>query len=72
MDWSKLNRIQLGKYAEYLVKTEFLKHGIDVYSAEVDDKGTDLILRRDSRRYYDIQEVRQGSGHLHILPQRQV
>jgi hypothetical protein len=53
MDWSKLNRIKLGKYAEYLVKTEFLKHGIDVYSAEVDDKGIDPVLRRDSRRYYD-------------------
>jgi hypothetical protein len=55
MDWSKPNRIQLGKYAKYLVKTELLKHRIDVYSAEVDDKGTDTVLRRDSRRYYDVQ-----------------
>ena len=29
--WKHLNGMQLGKYAEYLVKMEFLKHGIDVF-----------------------------------------
>jgi hypothetical protein len=69
MDWSKLNRIRLGKYAEYLVKTELLKHGIDVYSAEVDDKGIDLVLRRDSRQYYDVQvKSARGLGSYIFFP----
>ncbi len=41
-DWGKLNHLQLGRYAEYFVKMEFTRHGFDVYSAEVDDKGIDL------------------------------
>lgn len=38
MNWSELSSLQLGKYAEYLAKMEFMKHGFDVYSSEVDDK----------------------------------
>jgi len=53
--WSKLTRQQLGRYAEYFVKMEFTLHGFDVYSAEVDDKGIDLVIRKDEGRYYDIQ-----------------
>ncbi len=55
MDWSKLNRLQLGKYGEYLAKMEFTKHGFDVYTAEVDDKGIDFVIRNKDNRYYDIQ-----------------
>jgi len=39
ISWSKLNHLQLGKYAEYLVKMEFTRYGFDVYATEVDDKG---------------------------------
>ena len=54
-EWSKLSSQQLGKYAEYLVKMEFTLHGFDVYSAEVDDKRIDLVIRKNRNIYYDIQ-----------------
>ncbi|MEW5993797.1 MAG: DUF4365 domain-containing protein [Candidatus Zixiibacteriota bacterium] len=53
--WSKLNRQQIGKYAEYFAKMEFTKAGFDVYTAEVDDKGIDFVVRRSEAVYYDIQ-----------------
>lgn len=54
-DWSRLNHLQVGQYAEYFVKMEFTLHGFDVYTAEVDDKGIDFIVRRDDESYFDIQ-----------------
>lgn len=55
INWSSLNRLQLGRYAEYLVKMEFTLHGFDVYGSEVDDRGIDLVVRREPSAYYDIQ-----------------
>ncbi len=46
-DWGKLNHMQLGRYAEYFVKMEFTRHGFDVYTAEVDDKGIDFVVRKE-------------------------
>src|SRR5215218_4529663 len=61
-DWGKLNHLQLGRYAEYLVKMEFTRHGFDVYTAEVDDKGIDFVIRKERSSgtdiefvYYDVQ-----------------
>ena len=54
-EWSLLSKQQLGRYAEYLVKMELTLHGLDVYTAEVDDKGIDFIVRKDNQHYYDIQ-----------------
>ena len=62
-DWGRLNRMQLGRYAEYLVKMEFTLYGFDVYTAEVDDKGIDFVVRKERRtgeaevdyRYYNVQ-----------------
>lgn len=62
-EWSKLNHLQLGKYAEYLIKMEFTQYSFDVYTAEVDDKGIDFILRKEQQgyageveyKYYDVQ-----------------
>lgn len=54
-DWSRLNHLQVGKYAEYFAKMECVLHGFDVYSAEVDDKGIDFVIRKSSDRYYDVQ-----------------
>jgi len=34
---------------------EFTLHGFDVYSPEVDDKGIDLVVRKDEGQYYDVQ-----------------
>ena len=53
--WSRLNRLQLGKYAEYLAKMEFLLHGCDVYASEVDDHGIDFVVRTRAGRHYDVQ-----------------
>ena len=53
--WSTLSKPQLGRYAEYLVKMELTLHGLDVYTAEVDDKGIDFIVRKDGCHYYEIQ-----------------
>lgn len=54
-DWSRLNRLQLGKYAEYLAKIEFLLCGCDVYSSEVDDRGIDFVIRTRAGNHYDVQ-----------------
>jgi hypothetical protein len=43
--WSELTKLQVGRYAEYFVKMVFTLHGFDVYSAEVDDKGIDFVVR---------------------------
>ncbi len=53
--WSKLNHLQLGKYAEYLTKMAFTKTALDVYTAEVDDKGIDFVIRKTESEYFDVQ-----------------
>lgn len=54
-DWTRLNHLQIGKYAEYFVKMEFTLYGFDVYSSEVDDRGVDFVIRRTDTRHYDVQ-----------------
>jgi hypothetical protein len=48
-DWGKLTHLQLGRYAEYFVKMEFTRHVFDVYTAEVDDKGIDFVVRKERK-----------------------
>ncbi len=55
MDWSRLSKLQIGRYSEYFVKMEFTLHGFDVYSSEVDDKGIDFVVRKHPDKYYDVQ-----------------
>ena len=43
--WSKLNHLQLGRYAEYYAKMEFASYGFEVYTSEVDDHGVDFIAK---------------------------
>jgi hypothetical protein len=54
-DWNRLSHLQLGRYAEYFAKMEFTLYGFDVYTAEVDDRGIDFVIRKGSDRYYDVQ-----------------
>ena len=54
-EWNHLSYLQVGRYAEYLVKMEFISAGLDVYTSEVDEKGLDFIVRKDENTYYDIQ-----------------
>ncbi len=53
--WSHLNHLQVGRYAEYFVKMQFVLQGFDVYAAEVDDRGIDFVLRQEPDRYWDVQ-----------------
>ncbi len=53
--WSRLNHLQLGRYAEYFAKMEFTLFGFDVYTSEVDDRGIDFVVRKSEHRYYDVQ-----------------
>ncbi len=54
-NWTRLNRLQLGKYAEYLAKMEFILHGCDVFTSEVDDHGIDFVVLTRAGRHYDVQ-----------------
>lgn len=55
-DWTKLNHLQLGKYAEYYAKMEFASYGFEVYTSEVDDHGVDFIAKLpDGSRFYEVQ-----------------
>jgi hypothetical protein len=67
-EWSKLTHLQIGKYAEYFVKMELTLYGFDVYSAEVDDKGIDFILRSKDGRYYDVQVKSSRNMNYIFLP----
>jgi len=76
-NWSRLNRLQLGKYAEYLVKMEFVLCGCDVFTAEVDDHGIDLVLRTQQGRHFDVQvksfrlDTKRGTPYV-FLPKRKL
>lgn len=63
-DWTRLNHIQLGRYAEYLIKMECVLYGFDVYTAEVDDRGIDFVLRKGHDRYYDVQVKSIRGGYI--------
>lgn len=67
--WDHLNHLQLGKYAEYFAKMEFTSAGFDVYTAEVDDKGIDFVVRKDETAYYDVQ-VKSARGTNYIFIQK--
>lgn len=54
--WSKLNHLQLGRYAEYYAKMEFTSYGFEVYTSEVDDHGVDFIAKiPGKKRFYEVQ-----------------
>ena len=53
--WSRLNHLQVGRFAEYFVKMEFALYGFQVYTAEVDDRGIDFIVRHESSAFREIQ-----------------
>lgn len=55
LDWTKLNNIQLGKYAEYYAKMEFASYGLDVYTSEVDDHGIDFVVKDRNKRFCEVQ-----------------
>ena len=55
LDWSKLNNLQLGEYAEYYAKMEFASYGYYVYSSEVDDHGVDFVAKTKDGHFLEVQ-----------------
>ncbi len=53
--WSRLNHLQVGRYAEYLAKMEFTLYGFQVYTAEVDDRGIDFVARHEKGPFFEVQ-----------------
>ena len=63
--WGHLNHLQVGRYAEYYFKMQFVLLGFDVYGAEVDDRGIDFVLRKEPDRYWDVQvKSLRGKGYV--------
>ncbi|MFC7364154.1 MULTISPECIES: DUF4365 domain-containing protein [Bhargavaea] len=54
-DWSRLNRLQLGRYAEYFAKMEFASYGLEVFTTEVDDRGIDFVIKDQNGRFCEVQ-----------------
>lgn len=58
-------QLQLGKCGEYLAKIAFIQHDFEVYSSDVDDRGIDLVVRKNKRsRFFEVQvkTVRKWEG----------
>ena len=53
--WSKLNHLQIGRYAEYLATMRFIEAGLEVYTTQVDDRGIDHLVRYAPGRCLEIQ-----------------
>lgn len=53
--WSSLNKLQLGRYAEHLAMMRFVEAGLEVYSTEVDDRGIDCLVRYAPGRCLEVQ-----------------
>lgn len=61
LKWSKLNHLQLGRYAEYFTKMEFTSYGYEVYTSEVDDHGIDFVAQNPTTKelfYVQVKSVR--------------
>ena len=68
LNWTRLTTMQLGQYAEYFAKMEFTLYGYDVYTAEVDDKGIDFVVRSAAGVYYEIQVKSSCKGNYIFFP----
>ena len=66
--WSKLNRLQLGRYAEYFAKMEFTSYGLEVFTSEVDDRGIDFVVRDKKGAFIEIQvKSNRSTGYIYAL-----
>lgn len=55
LNWSLLEKQQLGRYAEYYAKMEFASYGFEVYTSEVDDHGVDFIAKLKNSDFFEVQ-----------------
>lgn len=66
--WTRLNKQQLGAYAEYFVKMELTMYGFQVYSTEVDDRGIDFVARYERGPFIEVQvKSLRGSGYVYLM-----
>lgn len=53
--WDHLDKIQLLKYAEYFVKMELTRYGLDIYNSATDNNEVDFSAKTSSSKHYDFQ-----------------
>ncbi|QWU16249.1 hypothetical protein SAMN04487895_11490 [Paenibacillus sophorae] len=68
-NWTVLNSLQLGRYAEYFAKMEFASYGLEVFTSEVDDRGIDFIVKNKAGSFLEIQ-VKSLRGTGYVLAQK--
>ncbi len=67
-NWSKLNKLQLGRYAEYYAKMEFASYGFEVYTSEVDDHGIDFIAKeKNGKKKKNSLQIRNSTAEFLIF-----
>jgi hypothetical protein len=64
--WSGISALHLGRYAEYFVKMECARVGLDLYASEVDDRGIDFVIRKNVDQYFDVQ-VKSVRGFTYVF-----
>jgi hypothetical protein len=70
-NWSKLNKQQVGAYAEYFVKMELTMYGFQVYETEVDDRGIDFITRFENGPFIEVQvKSLRSSGYVFMQKEK--
>ena len=66
--YDHLTHLQIGKIGEFWTKMWLTFAGLDIYTAEVDDKGIDFIIRTNSDKHIDVQvkAVREKTGYVFV------
>jgi hypothetical protein len=54
-EWSRLNPLQLGRFADLYFKMQFGLHGFGVYSAKVDERRNRFVLRGARDGLWEVQ-----------------
>ena len=53
--WDHLDKVQLFKYAEYFIKMELTRYGLEVYDPRTGNDEIDFSAKTSSSRHYDFQ-----------------
>jgi len=65
IEWSKLNSLQLGAFAEAYAKAVFQSKGFSTYSSDVDDRGVDFLAESQSGAILKVQvKSIRGNGYV--------
>ena len=68
LEWDRLSKLQLGKFAEQLFQTQFAMRGFETFMPHVDERGVDFLARSPAGSLYDVQvkSVR-DSGYVFLV-----